>query len=57
VRDVVTIEAFALRHGLQLLENIGSLMIMESDNLKLVNVCNSLIKLWSPYTSILPDCF
>lgn len=58
VLDAATAEAMALRHGLNILEGIGcSPVIVESDSLELINACNGVIELWSPYTAILADCF
>jgi hypothetical protein len=58
VIDASTAEALALKYGLDLLEHTGcSPSVVESDNLKLINTCNGVIELWSPYTAILADCF
>jgi hypothetical protein len=47
-----------LRYGIELLETIGCTpVIMESDSLELVKVCNREVDLWPPYTAVLTDCF
>jgi hypothetical protein len=55
--DARVAEAEALRHGLQMIENLGcSPVIVESDCLELVGTCNG-AEIWGPYTPILADCF
>ena len=56
--DAATAEALALRRGLQLVDDLGCTpVIMESDSLELVEAFNGVTEIWSPYTSILMDCF
>ena len=56
--DATTSEAIALRRGLQLVDDLGCVpVIVESDSLELVESLNGVIQIWSPYTSILMDCF
>jgi ribonuclease HI len=55
--DARVAEAESLRHGLQLIENLGcSPVNVESDCLELVDACNG-AGIWGPYTSFLADCF
>jgi ribonuclease HI len=54
VLDAASAEALALLRGLEFLEQIGvSNVIVESDSLSLIQACNSLIKVWSPFSAIL----
>lgn len=56
--DLTIAEAFALQGGLELVESLGCVpVIVESDSLELIQACNGIIEIWSPYTAILADCF
>uniref|UniRef100_A0A8R7NW91 RNase H type-1 domain-containing protein n=1 Tax=Triticum urartu TaxID=4572 RepID=A0A8R7NW91_TRIUA len=51
-------EAIALQRGLELLEDLGCQpVIVESDSLEIIQACNGVIEIWSPYSAILADCF
>ena len=53
-----TEEAVALQRGLSMVQDLGCIgVIMESDSLELIQTCNGIIKVWTPYTTILADCF
>jgi ribonuclease HI len=57
IPDATSAEASALRYGLELLETIGCTpVIVESDSLELVKVCNREVDLWLSCTAILTDC-
>jgi hypothetical protein len=48
-----TAEAIELLTGLERLEQIGcSRVIIELDPLKLINVCNWTIEIWTPWSAI-----
>lgn len=56
--DATTSEAVAIQRGLELVEGLGChQVIVESDSLEVIQACNGVIKIWSPYTAILADCF
>jgi hypothetical protein len=56
--DATSTEAEALRQGLLLAEGLGvTPVIIESDKLELINVCNGVSELWGPYIAIMMDCF
>ena len=58
VLNGATAKALALLKGLQFLESVGcSSVIIESDSLELIQVCNGEIAVWSPYSAILAECF
>ena len=58
LHDATTAEAIALQRGLELLEDLGcQLVIVESDSLEIIQACNGVIEIWSPYSAILTDCF
>lgn len=53
-----TSEAVALQRGLSMVQDLGCTdVIMESDSLELIQSCNGIIEVWTPYTAILADCF
>ena len=40
------------------MERLGYVpMIVESDSFELIQVCNDIIEIWSPYMAVLADCF
>ena len=56
--DATTAEAVAIQRGLELVEGLGChQVIVESDSLEVIQACNGVIEIWSPYTAILADCF
>ena len=56
--DATTSEAVALQRGLIIVENLGCLpTVVETHSLELVEAFNGVIKIWSPYTAILMECF
>ena len=53
-----TAEAVALQRGLSMVQDHGCIgVIMESDSLELIQSCNGIIKVWTPYIYILADFF
>jgi hypothetical protein len=53
IPDATSAEASALRYGLELLETIGCTpVIVESDSLELVKVCNKEVDLWLLCTAV-----
>lgn len=56
--DATTAEASALQKGLLFAQDLGcSPIVIESVSLELIQACNGVIEIWSPYTAILADCF
>lgn len=58
VLDATTAEAVAIQRGLEMVEDLGcQQIIVESDSLEVIQACNGVIEIWSPYTAILAECF
>lgn len=58
VLNASTAEALALLEGLKFLENLGvTRVITESDSLEIIQACNAVIEVWSPFSAILAECF
>jgi ribonuclease HI len=56
--DSTTAEAAALKFGPRIIERLGcSPVMVESDNLEVIDACTGDTDLWSPYSSIMVDCF
>jgi hypothetical protein len=48
----------ALLKSLELIEQLGcAWVIVESNSLEPIQICNGTIEVWSPYSSIIVDCF
>ncbi|KAI4995506.1 hypothetical protein ZWY2020_035409 [Hordeum vulgare] len=58
ILDAAIAEAIALQKGLALIEQLEcSSVIIETDSLELVQAYNGVVEVWSPFTTILVDCF
>jgi hypothetical protein len=58
VMDAPLSEALAIKNGLELAGRHGcSMFTVESDCLEIVQACNCDLVIWSPYSSILVECF
>jgi ribonuclease HI len=58
VLSAATAEALALLRGLEFLEELGCFsVIIESDSLDLIQACNGVVEVWSPYSAIMVKCF
>jgi hypothetical protein len=56
--DATTAEAIALLKDFELLESLGcSRMVTESDCLELIEACNGVNEVQSPYSAIMPEYF
>lgn len=55
---MATAEATTLQEGIKLVERVGcTSVIMESDSLELVQAFNGIAPVFSPYSTILAECF
>ena len=56
--SAATAEAFGLLKGLELLEQLGcSSVIVESDSMELIQACNGVLEVLSPFSAIMAECF
>ena len=56
--SAATAEAFGLLKGLELLEQLGcSSVIVESDSMELIQACNGVLEVLSPFSLIMAECF
>jgi hypothetical protein len=58
ILDASRAEALALLKGIDMLDQFScSFIVVESDSLELIQACNGVIEVWSPYFAILAECF